>query len=488
MFIETYKNFLINQETGESLNLTDILNVEENQTHYVKEMLPVFLNLLKFCYANNYKQKLDMKKLCKNSYFASARTPIDCVMFALKNKHGAIVKFINFASKFGVDYSDYATNLKLLNYAKDNGRNCSSLGADAFNEFVRTKFFNLLAGIKILREDENFPMIEYDILNECKKNVAGYQYCKKGRYNNVFSYDITSSYPANMYSDMPTGKGRYFDNIEDVPSSYFYVVKFCYLTAKLNENYIDFLDIENKQDGVICLPKNLFKLFLKTYTCETINVLQILAFKTKKNIFKKFIDKNILRGKELEKDKAIKKYNKLIANSLTGYFGKNTIRETAVFKHDNNTTSVELIEQKRDPIYLPVYIAILDSAKAKFITTLNAHKDVIIYANTDGFISLQAIDTNALNNGVSDGVGAYKFKGCYKDIYIRAINSYCGLFDNGEFDVCMSGVPLDDSPSTVDDFINCKYSASIPVIDYKTLTYSVHSLSSLSDGEARAPA
>ena len=95
----------------------------------------------------------------------------------------------NFAKKFNVDFTDYKSNKKLLDYAEIKDRSCCTLGKDAFNEWLRYAFkvkgrtLNVNASKSIFRRD--YPVLNDSITAICetaKNYVTGFQYVKKGRY------------------------------------------------------------------------------------------------------------------------------------------------------------------------------------------------------------------------------------------------------------------------------------------------------------------
>ena len=96
------------------------------------------------------------------------------------------------------DYGDYETNSKLVNYANENQRLSSSLGNDAFNEFLRLTFKNkgqqlsINACREIFRRD--YPIIKDDMLESAKQLTHGFQMAKQGYYENIYNYDIYNNF------------------------------------------------------------------------------------------------------------------------------------------------------------------------------------------------------------------------------------------------------------------------------------------------------
>lgn len=346
-----------------------------------------------------------------------------CANVKVKYLNQSIV-FVNFKSKFGVEFSDnLSSNWKLIDYAIAKGREKISLGADAYNEFLLTIFKpkpEENANHKLMRE--NFPIFEYDLmLTEAKRNVAGFQFVKKGWFENVFEYDISSSYPASALGLTPTGLPFYFSKFEDCPKSYFKIIKFTYYNLQKKPNEFDLFKVGHM--GQMCLTESLFEEFKKTYICN-IHIQQIEAFKTRKSLFEKFIYQTIIDGKFKQKDPTIAKYNKFVGNAIIGYLGRNTTTLRNSAKIEPNGLKIEAVEENIDPIYLPAYLAILDRAKSRFIKIVRKFRDKIIYANTDGFLSTQKIDIDLLNSAVCSLIGNFREKTHYKKIFISSINGY----------------------------------------------------------------
>ena len=427
---------IINETTGEILQLVDFLELPAC-TYYINNLNFFYAYLLKLLTDNGFKNE-PVKALSNNTYTLSYHSG-KCSKFEYKH-HNQYIKIINCSAKFGVEYGSIDENNKILNYALEHGRDKDSIGADAYNEFLLTIFrpkANANANAKLMRE--TYPILKIPEFETCKTNVAGYQFCIQGDYNNVYNYDIVSSYPSQLLCDTPEGYPTEYDTLEAVPNTHFKIIKFLFKNKKLNPNKIDFFDF-SRSIGITVLTEHLFKLFKETYTAD-IEILKIWAFKTRKGRFNKFIQRNIIDGKIKQIDPSIAKYNKRVANALTGYLGRNTkTLKTKV----NKDLSITSIEKDIDPIYLPAYLFAVGKAKAEFITKLNKYKDILIYANTDGFLTTQPIDQSMLNFDKSQELGSYKFKHQYSRIYIDGVNAYSALTTDGQIDNCISGMTIQD--------------------------------------------
>lgn len=414
---------------GNSLFLHQLLTVQEDTTYYVDDLNILYIYIIKFLKDNDISFDFSYKNgKCSNIKVTNGTTHIF---------------FVNYKSKFGIDFDEQneENNIKIMNYAISHGRNRLSLGADAYNEFLHTIFKQKAeenANHKLIRE--NFPVFPYtETMLEAKKNVYGYQYAKPGRYKNIFDYDISGSYPASAFCDTPEGFPQEYDCIENVPKSYFKIIKFTYYNCKLKNNGISF--VKTKSMGQLVLTQRLFEEFLSNYDVK-VKIKKIIAFKTRKSMFAKFITQTVIHGKTLEKDPQIAKYNKYIGNAIIGYMGRNTTTERNTMQWtQKDGYFIETTEEEIEPIYLPAYLCILDTAKSKFIRSIRPFYKSIIYCNTDGFLSKQEIDLQMLNlRNTNHTVGNFRLCHKYSDIYLECLNGYSGITEDGELINTISGM------------------------------------------------
>ncbi|MBO7695192.1 MAG: hypothetical protein J6T10_21430 [Methanobrevibacter sp.] len=436
---------LIDQESGELLNYNDLLNQPESTMFFFNSLDIFFSYFTSFLIDSGYKciaSSLDLK----SGQFCYVRSNGNCKSISICIKQNIVIHLIEFKAKFGLDFDSLENNLKLIDYAQKHWRLGKSLGADAFKEFLDTVFKckNQFITQELIRE--MWPVFKYPReFQKAKDIVAGLQVVKSGHYDTVYDYDIESAYPAQMLNYIPVGLPKTFTNLDEIPKNYYYIVKFCVFDCKKKTD-LNWAQIYKTND-ILVLPKHLFYQFKQDYECD-IKILQIWAFKTKKNIFNRFIKKNIIDGKINQNDKLLAKYNKRIANSLSGYLGRNTDLSCNIVKKMQNVFLEQQKNRKINAIYLPAYIAILDKHKAEFIKIIKKYKDDIIYANTDGFLTVRQIRLSELNFNNTSGVGLYKESPPFKKLYIECINGYAGERINGELDCTLSGISMSDKISS----------------------------------------
>lgn len=453
---------IINLSTGEIISLVDFIALKGKV--FCNNLDISFMEIIKELKKQKYK---NVFSVTKNKQFSFTYKNGECLGIRIKHSDSTELRINSFEKKFLIDF-DFNTAQMLFDYSKINLRSSYTLGRDSFNEWLQMTFttkgqrLNLSTCERLFRED--YPVIKDEILERAKSVCSGYQKAQKGYYKNIYNYDISSSYPSQLLNDTPYGPIREFDSIENVPESYFYIVKATFIDIKIKPNKIDFLEINGKSITTQVLPQHLFKLAKSNYEYRTLKIKRIVAFKTYAHRFDNFINKNVIQGKIQAQNKVIAKYNKAIANSIVGYFGKNTtITQTKLLTKDNKISIIER-QIQNEPVYLPIYIYVTSKAKAEFINTLqHIGIDKIIYANTDGFCSNIPVDIQRLNLGRRD-VGTFRLDKIYKEIFIEAINGYCGLDNNNELDNTISGLHL-LNPVSVEDYMNKSFEYVIKEIN-----------------------
>lgn len=432
---------IVNQETGEVLTMNDLLTSEEREI-YVDKLDIFSFYFLHFLFDHKFKSVAEMNQIKEKSVYASINSGnCNSMIFKYQNTKKTLY---NFEKKFGVEFGEFEENQKLIDYAHEHNRNATSIGADAYNEFIHTIFRpkkNPNANKKLMRVD--FPILNNKLLEKAKKYVCGFQFYTKGNFENVIDYDQSSAYPSQLLCSTPTGAP--VSDIKDfnkIPRNYWFVAKVFYMNIELKTGF-DWLDLKKcKNSGYLYLTKELYELFLTCYECLS-KVVEFVAFKTICHRFDKFIDQTIIKGKINKSDKAISKYNKNVGNALIGYLGRNTAVESISFSKDGENWLYKRKELKRDPLYLPVYLFAIGKQKSEFIKTINQFKDSIIYANTDGFISTKRLNIDFMNYRFSSELGKFREKHQYQKLYIKTINGYAGLTSAGELDNTIAGMTLE---------------------------------------------
>lgn len=446
-YIETEKQnniyrikHIINQATGEIISLLDFLMQTGNV--YVNNLNFAFMEIIKELLKLKYRNVFDAKK---PGQFSFAYKGGECLQIKVVKDAVKTLRLINFEKKFLQEHQDTETSLKLIKYARENERFSASLGNDAFNEFLSLTFrrknqrININACRELFRQD--YPIIKEPMLETAKAMTSGYQLAKPGLYENIYNYDIVSSYPAQLVNDTPIGAPKEYKSFDEMPKSYFYVVRATFLHVELKDGCIDFANANKRNAITLILTEHLYKLFLHNYTFAKVKIKRIIGFKTIKNRFDAFLYKNIYQGKINGNFKPIIKYNKAIANSVVGYFGKNQVIEQTKLLRKDGKIAIITGETIKEPVYLPLYLYVTGKAKSEFIMTLQrVGLDKVVYANTDGFLASAPVNVDRLNIGRNDELGTYKQKQLFTSIYIECVNGYCALASDGTLDNTLSGM------------------------------------------------
>ena len=442
---------IVDIESGEVFNVSDILNMPESKDIYIDDLSILYIYLVRALLAGGA-QCTGTNKPLKSGFFRIVISKNACanIVFNIKNCE---IRIIDWTKKFGQPMPERLKDAKrLLSYAEKSGRTRAGLGSDAYNEFLHTLYTKKdseNANYALIREI--FPSLPWDF-DSAKETVIGYQIARPGMYNNVYSYDIKRAYAFSMCGDTPEHAPELVEGFKKPRGNQWAIFICSYAGKKLKEGAIPFLPDEEKTSGVAWIPQRLFTLVDQTYSFDFFHVSQTMLFKTRKSLFRRFVNKNY--G---SKDPLILSYNKVIVNSLVGYLGRRRRSTRDIFKLDKNCN----IERKAEicplePIYTPAYINILDRHKFRFLTALRAIGiENVIYANTDGFFTLEPINLDRLNDSITGELGKVELRRIYSRMRINAINAYVGEYDGPEgkmIDTTISGLRFIDDNLTPDRF------------------------------------
>lgn len=287
---------------------------------------------------------------------------------------------------------------------------------------------------------------QYYILNKAKELCAPFMYVKKaGIYNNVFSYDIKSAFPATLYkSIMPIGIENKAYKYEEIPANKWYIAIVRVRRAiPLVYDFFGLLDkyIENqKQPFKVYFTKDILESIEEFYDID-FEVKEYRYYKLQKGIFDKFIYQNIFN----ECDPFLRKINKAKNNFLIGSFG--TISEFFVnFYELNNDKLFEgrKIQKKKNNAFLPLWLYVNGLHKVRFCRFVQDNFPSVIYANTDGIFSTDDLSTAIIKyNAQFIDIGKFELRNYYLEVAIKEISNYSAIYadKNGEIhqDMRLSG-------------------------------------------------
>lgn len=311
-------------------------------------------------------------------------------------------------------------------------------GSNALNDY-----YSILGGHK------KFRMI-YPYLNELQDTFI------RKAYRGGFTYvnpkfqgkkigegivlDVNSLYPSVMYSCdgqlLPYGRPEWFDGKYEQDDSMplwvggiscWFKVKPGHIPCiqlKANKMYKQTEYIEDSRGEVTFITTSVdWELIKQQYDLQCVKFLGGYKFHACNFMFKAYVDKwiKVKNQATIEGNMGLRQIAKLMLNSLYGKFAtriKGYSRKPEII--DGVLHYVDLEEEKRNPVYLPVGVFITAHARYKTITSAQSVYDRFIYADTD---SLHLLGTDLPDNLDIDAVklGAWKHESTfYQAKFLRA--------------------------------------------------------------------
>ena len=166
---------------------------------------------------------------------------------------------------------------------------------------------------------------------------------------------------------------------------------------------------------------------------------------SKQDLFNSFIDENMRIKAEatLSGNKGMRSIAKLRMNSLYGKFGTRPSakrKKPIINDKTNGIRFVEISEDERDSIYIPVAVFVTAWARYKTITSAQHCYDRFIYADTD---SLHLLGTDIPDNLEIDDVklGAWKHESTFTHAKFLRAKCYVEEGDDKKLTVHVAGMP-----------------------------------------------
>ena len=252
--------------------------------------------------------------------------------------------------------------------------------------------------------------------------------------------DVNSLYPSVMYSCdgqlLPYGRPEWFDGKYEQDDSMplwvggiscWFKVKPGHIPCiqlKANKMYKQTEYIEDSRGEVTFITTSVdWELIKQQYDLQCVKFLGGYKFHACNFMFKAYVDKwiKVKNQATIEGNMGLRQIAKLMLNSLYGKFAtriKGYSRKPEII--DGVLHYVDLEEEKRNPVYLPVGVFITAHARYKTITSAQSVYDRFIYADTD---SLHLLGTDLPDNLDIDAVklGAWKHESTfYQAKFLRA--------------------------------------------------------------------
>lgn len=285
-------------------------------------------------------------------------------------------------------------------------------GSDSLNQFK--------AMLSRKNFEKFYPSLSLELDSELRIAYKGGFTWLNERYRNKIIenglvFDVNSLYPSVMYNrELPYGLPIYFKGKYEDDPNYPLFIQHIKCDFEIKEGYIPCIQVkylpmmfkENEYikdtDGEIIdlyLTNVDLEMFMEHYHVYNLEYIDGWKFAQKKGVFKRFIDKFMYI--KTHSDGAIKQLAKLMLNSLYGKFGTNpkVTGKVPYLKEGSGANGFSLpkdeegkvIDEYKDPVYLPMGIFITSYARHITISTAQKCYDRIIYCDTDS-IHLEGLD------------------------------------------------------------------------------------------------
>lgn len=372
-------------------------------------------------------------------------------------------------TKHEIDYirNDVEIMARALKEMFNRGLNKMTIASDALASF---KDFNPFYRV-------TFPIIPPDIDSDIRMSYrGGFTYVNpiyaEKEIGKGMTLDVNSLYPSRMVQEyLPYGKPEYFDGKYENDSSMPLFIQVFVCSFKLKKGKIPNIQIKHNLSFIpneyvessnnelvalsLCSPD--FELFMENYDVDNLKFINGWKFKARKGIFDDYINYWMKEKIEASKEKNASKRQiaKLMLNSLYGKFGLSTKcgQKAPVADEDGVIRFVNLPQEERKPLYIPVACFITSYGRCKTIRTAEAirdyslkkyGKDAYLYSDTD---SIHAMLTDADLEELKDiiDVDDYKLGAWSKESeFTRAIfiRQKCYIEEiDGELNVVVAGLP-----------------------------------------------
>lgn len=339
----------------------------------------------------------------------------------------------------------------------DEGLTKITAGSNALYDYKK-----MVGGSKEFRK--MFPLLDYgeDIFIRAAYR-GGWTYCDPRRMGMIVMggivYDANSMYPSVMASCdgelMPYGKPMWFDGTP--PQRHGRPLWIASVTCifKIKPDHLPTVQIKGNlrfiptryikdSDGYVTLTvTNIdWELMWEQYDIEYYHFNGGYDFKASDKLFVDYVNKwtevKVRAGKE--GNKGLRQEAKLQLNSLYGKFATRTkVKSRKPILRDNVLRFVDLPEEEREPVYLPVGVFITSYARAKIIRAAQKEYDRFLYSDTDSlhFIGTEPLDYLDID---SQELGKWKHESTFTRAKYLGPKCYAEEID-GELIVHVSGLP-----------------------------------------------
>lgn len=328
-----------------------------------------------------------------------------------------------------------------------------------------------------------FPVLPLDIDKGIRRSYKGGFTYLNPIWENIITgsgivFDVNSMYPAKMkYEKLPYGNPVIFDGRYQEDNGYPLYVQRLTCRFNLKPNKIPTIQLKGNMsfmpnqyietsDGdyvtlTLCKPD--LELFFSHYDVEDIIWEGGFKFKARGGMFTEYVD--FWTNKKIESkkngNKSMYTIAKLMQNSLYGKFGLNPIgsKKMPYLEEDNTVHYINLGEEERKPIYIPVASFITAYARKYIIESSQTIRefsqkkygfDAYVYSDTDSIhCLLSEDDVPELSKWMEIDdykLGAWKLESSFRRGKYLHQKCYIEEDYDGKINVTVAGLPKKLSP------------------------------------------
>lgn len=332
------------------------------------------------------------------------------------------------------------------------GLNKLTSAADSFNAYLES------VGRGSFRD--YFPALPIEIDSICREAWFGGYVVAPEKFRgqilkNVWAYDYNSKYAAIMcYKVLPYGEPVPFKGKPKKSELYpLYIIHFkaCF---KIKEGRFPHIQSKNtfftkveyiSDSGIELLELYLtspdFELFLENYEVYDLKYIDGLYFHGSDNLFREYL-LPLYEAKSNASDGSEKENAKKLLTGLYGKFGttprhitrKPILNESGVLKW------ILYKDEIGEPVYTAMAAFICAYGHADIISDMNAHYDIVAYADTDSIHTVEEVPEFK----VSKELGDFKIEHHFKEVKYLGTKAYYGIENESEEPLIKcSGLPAE---------------------------------------------
>ena len=346
-------------------------------------------------------------------------------------------------------HNDTEIIARVLKMLYDKGMTRLTSGSDTLNKYEKS------VGQEFRIHFPELPKEEDSFIRESYKGgsvIVNEKYQGRILYENVYVFDINSSYPSVMCeADLPCGKPKKFKKkyVEDEEYP-LYICK-VEVNLKLKEDHmpcimnkekkisgkkIEYI-IDTNNDTIELYLNNVdMKLMFENYDVKEIEYQGGLKFQSSKTSFKNFILP--IYEKKCTTTGAEKQLYKIWLNALYGKFGKKPESCDKVPYLDGEVVKFKTgIVKDTKSIYTAISCFITSYGRQKLHNAINANIEYFVYCDTD---SVHLTTKYPKGIEIDDNkLGAWKLEKVYTKSKYLGQKTYMGESEDGKLDVKIAG-------------------------------------------------